>query len=152
MNPINVYPAGGVGVAIKSSSNNAVTMTALFVIVVIAAGFGFPVVAFAIVSVTSIGVVVSTFLQAVTTVCSSPATFVKFILVSGVDPINLYNALYLTDVADTPVPLLITVYDAGVGIAVSSPYIVTNKKSFCCKFKEVKLIDVTLLPETAPKN
>jgi hypothetical protein len=40
----------------------------LFVIVVIAAGFGFPVVAFAIVDVTSIGVVVSTFLQAVTTV------------------------------------------------------------------------------------
>jgi hypothetical protein len=141
-----------VGVPIKSSSNNAVTIIALFVIVVIAAGLGFPVVAFAIVFVTSIGVVVSTFLQAVTTVCSSPATFVKFIVVSGVAPINLYNALYLTDVAVVPVPLRITVYDAGVGIAVSSPYIVTNKKSFCCKFKDVKLIDVTLLPPTAPKN
>ena len=96
--------------------------------------------------------VVSTFLQAVTTVWSCPATFVKFIVVSGVTPINLYNALYLTDVAVVPVPRRITVYDAGVGIAVSSPYIVTNKKSFRCKFKGVKLIDVTLLPETAPKN
>ncbi len=36
--------------------------------VVIAAGFGFPVVAFALVDVTSIGFVVSTFLHAVTTV------------------------------------------------------------------------------------
>jgi hypothetical protein len=51
-----------------------------------------------------------------------------------------------------PVPLLITVYDAGVGITASSPYIVTNKKSFCCKFKDVKLMDVTLLPPTVPKN
>jgi hypothetical protein len=51
-----------------------------------------------------------------------------------------------------PVPLLITVYDAGVGIVASSPYIVTNKKSFCCRFKDVKLIETELLPETTPKN
>jgi len=66
--PANVYPLGAVGVPIKSSSNNATTIIALFVTVVIAGGLGLPVVSSALVSVTSIGVVVSTFLQTVTTV------------------------------------------------------------------------------------